>query len=799
MLLHGFEDYFYIDSEGEPYSTGTEELRDGLAFVEMVLEAYATAVIRRQREAGLPLSSSIGVMDEAGVAGYFADMPEGRFSVKACKDDHGEIDRALAYIRKRERASARHPQMVARLKEALGLDEAEVFAMLLAASVQIDVKFANICRALSVMEKESFPTVALCQRLLDFIEMKEPEGGGLFASDGRLFTWLLVRRVDGGRVLRPRGTEPLVILPYVLRLLTGDGGLPRGLCREEAPEGTDFFENEANAVAMDVRQAREMGASSATARVRVIKALDVEDVRYVLARAAQMAGCPLYVVKAGALPETASGMQAYLLGLRLFPGMLLVYRDNADKGAGDVPEGRFKSFIRTIVRQFPDIFVYIYGEGVWMADEPDMEPGIIRLLIPDVRERIRMWEHFLCKEALIPDKDVDIFDIADLHENTFGQIRRVARGARETLLARGAKAVPAYDEAEKAGAPQDAAKAVPAGGETEKAGASQDGAKAVPAYDEAEKAGAPQSGVTPEKPPLLLGRKLLQELLFSLSTTNFDNLATEIHAHYTWDDIFLEEAAKTRLKAACDRFRLRNRIGAEWGINRKNAYGNAVIVLMYGAPGTGKTMAAQAIANEVMTPLYRVDVSQIFSKYIGETQKNLSKIFDEAAKRSVVLFFDEADALFTRRTEIRDSHDKYANSDTSFLLQKVEEYNGISILATNNYQSFDPAFMRRLTYVVRFERPDEETRRKMWETMLPEEVPMGPDVDYAFLAEHFTELSGSNIKSILLTAAYMAAAKKGVVGMREIVTAIVYEHEKLGRLVDSGDFGSYAMYLKVFE
>ncbi|MCR5654177.1 MAG: ATP-binding protein [Lachnospiraceae bacterium] len=217
---------------------------------------------------------------------------------------------------------------------------------------------------------------------------------------------------------------------------------------------------------------------------------------------------------------------------------------------------------------------------------------------------------------------------------------------------------------------------------------------------------------------------------------------------------------------------------------------------MYGPPGTGKTMAAQAIANEVMTPLYRVDVSQIFSKYIGETQKNLSRIFDEAQKRSVVLFFDEADALFTRRTEIKDSHDKYANSDTSFLLQKVEEYNGISILATNNYQSFDPAFMRRLSYVVRFERPDEETRRKMWENMLPKQVPIGADVDFAWLSSQFTDLSGSNIKSILLAATYFAAAEKRSVGMKDIILATRYEFEKLGRLIDSDDFGQFAIYMQ---
>lgn len=363
----------------------------------------------------------------------------------------------------------------------------------------------------------------------------------------------------------------------------------------------------------------------------------------------------------------------------------------------------------------------------------DMAPGILKLPMPDTMQRIAIWRYCLEREGIETDEDIDIEDIADCHALSYSSVKRICRQARESM---------------------DAA-----------------------ASDK-------------------LTRAQLQELLFKLDTSDFEHLATEVPARYTWDDIYIEASQKKRLKAACDRYRLRGRIGDKWGINKKNAYGNAVILLMYGPPGTGKTMAAQAIANEVMTPLYRVDVSQIFSKYIGETQKNLSRIFDEAARRNVVLFFDEADALFTRRTEIKDSHDKYANSDTSFLLQKVEEYNGISILATNNFQSFDPAFMRRLSYVVRFERPDEDTRRAMWENMLPAEVPMAKDIDYDFLASQFKELTGSNIKSILLTAAYFAGAEGRSVGMMDIILATRYEYEKLGRLIDSDEFKQYAVYMQ---
>ncbi|MCR5098835.1 MAG: ATP-binding protein [Lachnospiraceae bacterium] len=215
---------------------------------------------------------------------------------------------------------------------------------------------------------------------------------------------------------------------------------------------------------------------------------------------------------------------------------------------------------------------------------------------------------------------------------------------------------------------------------------------------------------------------------------------------------------------------------------------------MYGAPGTGKTMAAQVVANELGLPLYRVDVSQIFSKYIGETEKNLGVIFEEAKKVNVILFFDEADALFAKRTEVGDSNDRYANAETAYLLQKIEEHNGMTILATNLYHNFDSAFVRRITYVVHIDSPDEATRLRLWKHTLPETCRFSSDVDFEYLAEHF-ELSGSNIKAILQTAAYYAGGFDRAITMADVIMALRYELEKLGRIIDSTDFGNYGVYL----
>ena len=249
------------------------------------------------------------------------------------------------------------------------------------------------------------------------------------------------------------------------------------------------------------------------------------------------------------------------------------------------------------------------------------------------------------------------------------------------------------------------------------------------------------------------------------------------------------------MKATCDRYRLKNRVGLKWGLKKKNAYGNGVSVLLYGPPGTGKTMAAQVIANELGLPLYRVDISRIFSKYIGETEKNLSVIFDAAKKTNVILFFDEADALFAKRTEVNDSNDKYSNSETAYLLQKIEEYDGMSLLATNYYHNFDMAFVRRITYAVRMESPDEEARLELWTTILPKETELEEGIDFELFANRF-ELSGSNIKAILYSAAYMAGIENRPVGASHIVRAMQYEFWKLGKMIDRSDFGFYGVYLR---
>ena len=224
----------------------------------------------------------------------------------------------------------------------------------------------------------------------------------------------------------------------------------------------------------------------------------------------------------------------------------------------------------------------------------------------------------------------------------------------------------------------------------------------------------------------------------------------------------------------------------EWGVGQKLASSAGVTVLFAGDPGTGKTMAAEIIAGELGLDLYKIDLSTVVSKYIGETEKNLERIFNEAQSSNAILFFDEADAIFGKRSEVKDAHDRYANIEISYLLQRMEMYDGVTILATNLRANLDEAFTRRLQFAVDFPFPEKEDRRRIWQTLFPPDVPREPDLDFDFLARRF-KLAGGNIRNIIVNAAYLAAADGQRVTMAHLLHGTRRELQKMGRLVGDED------------
>lgn len=267
-------------------------------------------------------------------------------------------------------------------------------------------------------------------------------------------------------------------------------------------------------------------------------------------------------------------------------------------------------------------------------------------------------------------------------------------------------------------------------------------------------------------------------------------LSQKIEPKYRWEDIVLPKEKLTQLKEISNYVRYKHTVYEDWGFGRKLSLGKGLNALFFGVSGTGKTMAAEIIAGDLGLDLYKIDLSTVVSKYIGETEKNLDKIFKEAETSNSILFFDEADAIFGKRSEVKDAHDRYANIEVSYLLQKMEEYQGVVILATNFRKNMDHAFVRRMHFTVEFPFPNEQNRLKIWRILFPDTAPTDKDIDYEFLAKKF-KITGGNIKNITVCSAFLAAGDSKIITMKHIMLAVKREFSKTGKLITPGDFGTY--------
>ena len=274
------------------------------------------------------------------------------------------------------------------------------------------------------------------------------------------------------------------------------------------------------------------------------------------------------------------------------------------------------------------------------------------------------------------------------------------------------------------------------------------------------------------------------------NAAGLERLARRIEPEVTWDDLVLAPTVLRGLKEVAARARHRDTVLTDWRMRRGGGRGHGVTALFAGDSGTGKTMSAEVIASDLGLDLYTVNLATVVDKYIGETEKNLERIFAEAGGVNAVLFFDEADAIFGKRSDVRDAHDRYANIESAYLLQRLETFDGLAVLATNLRANIDDAFTRRLDAIIDFPEPTVELRVSLWRRCLAPPLPLGDDIDYQFLAASF-EFAGGNIRSASTTAAYLAAAEGVAVGMRQLVAAVEQEYRKLGRLVLEREFGRY--------
>jgi hypothetical protein len=281
---------------------------------------------------------------------------------------------------------------------------------------------------------------------------------------------------------------------------------------------------------------------------------------------------------------------------------------------------------------------------------------------------------------------------------------------------------------------------------------------------------------------------LLWEGCRTQARVRLDDLAQRLVATASFDDLVLPQAQLDTLREIAAHVRQRTRVYETWGFARRGARGLGVSTLFSGVSGTGKTMAAEALADSLRLDLYRIDLSQVVSKYIGETEKNLRRIFDLAEQSGAVLLFDEADALFGKRSEVRDSHDRYANIEVSYLLQRMESYRGLAILTTNLKASLDPAFLRRLRFIVQFPFPDASQRLEIWRRVFPANTPTR-GLELEKLAR--LGVAGGNIHSIALNATFLAADANSHVTMRHVLAATRSEYAKMEKTLSEAEIGGW--------
>ncbi|MEQ9364357.1 MAG: AAA family ATPase, partial [Leptospirales bacterium] len=373
--------------------------------------------------------------------------------------------------------------------------------------------------------------------------------------------------------------------------------------------------------------------------------------------------------------------------------------------------------------------VVLGGEGPLDAKQfsPAGDCFLIELCIPGAERRTEIWREIL-KDYDELDSDITVEELAARYKFTPGQIRTALNFARFESIGRGAA--------------------------------------------------------------LGLNRADLVTGCRMSSNRKLTELAKRIEMRFTWDDLILSDNLMTQVRNVAQSYRQISSFFEDWDFNNRFKYGKGISALFGGASGTGKTMAASVIATELDLELYKIDLSRVISKYIGETEKNLAKIFKEAETSNAILFFDEADALFGKRSEVKDAHDRHANIEVNYLLQQMEEYDGLTILATNLSQNIDDAFNRRLQFIINFTKPKVAERERIWRGMFPEKAPVNKDVDFAMLAQN-VELAGGGIKNIIFTAGMMALDEDSDICMRHLVRGVKIEYMKENIPFIAANFGPH--------
>jgi AAA+ superfamily predicted ATPase len=627
---------------------------------------------------------------------------------------------------------------LAGLVQRFRLTNFEADLLVLALASEVNLRYEKVFAYLQDDVTRKRPTVELALNLLCSSAEEKLQRRELFSMEAPLFRESLARLIpDPNQVEPPLLAHYLRLDEQVVRQLLGDSGLDFRLApfcevSRTSHEWSDLpLSNETkSALSAIVRQAHDT-----LQPLRLyFQGADATGKRQTADALAAQVGAKLLVVDGAYLLENAAAAALLKLLLReVRLKQILLYITNVDDLKVEGASNRLRDLLAT-VSEFDGITI-LAGRSPWVPKSGatfGVKPIVFDVL--NGEESYAAWKRELDRVGVgMEDHDLQVF--ATRFHLTAGQIETAAASALLNWRWRVASDHDHPDEEKQL------------------------------TFDDMCAAARAQCGHE-------LGR-----------------LAKKIEPNYSWDDIILPADQLMQLREICAQAEYRNVVYGQWGFERKLSLGKGLNMLFCGPPGTGKTMAAEVIARELRLDLYRIDLSQVVSKYIGESEKNLDRIFTAAETSNAILFFDEADALFGKRSEVRDSHDRYANLEISYLLQKMEEYQGTSILATNLRQNLDEAFMRRLQAVVEFPFPDEEYRARIWENVYPREAPIDAEVNFTLLGQK-VQLAGGNIKNMALAAAFYAAGDGGVIRMDHLIQAAHREHQKMGRSWDGGGLRS---------
>ena len=624
---------------------------------------------------------------------------------------------------------------LARLVRAFDLEDEARVALLCTAAAEIDPQIARLCAYLQNDATKKRPPFGLLvrlasRRLLDPVALWQ-----LFGPSSRLIACRLLD--PGGESADvPLALRESRLAAGVIEFLLGFDALPSALAyAAHVAQANEDLEDIAyhrhhRAVADELLRCRH-----ATGRLPLsyIAGPNGAGHRQIASAVARSVRHDLLIVRWAGLRSCAGGLEeaGRVLNREARLRRCVVLLEDADEGAGDrEAESPAAHPFETLARHLSDVDVIATGRS--SPDEFRHRAGVralgFELPYPTATERFEIWQRVLPATA---DAGVvaEVPLLAQKFKFTPGQIERAMRAAE----------------------------------------------MAAPSHADA--------------PPHLTGRDLYARCRDE-AHRSLHRFCERIVPRFDWDDIVLPADTHAQLQEICQWVKHRARVYDAWGFGGKLAVGRGVAVLFSGASGTGKTMSAEVIAADLQLDLFRVDLSRIVSKYIGETEKNLSRVFDESAVSNCVLFFDEADALFGKRTEVKDAHDRYANIEVNYLLSEMDRCEGVVIVSTNIKGNLDPAFIRRFSHVVEYPVPNERLRQAIWTKAFPAHTPRGADVDFAFLAQRFN-LAGGHIKNIALTSAFLAAAESSDISMEHVIRATKREYQKIGRICSKSDFGPY--------